>query len=272
MHNNSQYKMICLFFQDCIMMKFLTSRQLALLCFLVAKAKIFVTATTSIWLPTLYREDRFSVTSSIYTGCRNLQCAATKCGGDPLCQLFCEETDTFSFWYIYVDPFTDEQSTGSVKKCWTQGLRGNILTRSQGVKLYGTPVGEKNLFADNLLERFYYGNEASYRSETADNSYLLVDLGKMVEVKTVSVQGKRNLLGVTLEDFQQLQVSVGTVQQFGDFSSYKQIGYFEGPGTTMDILIFTANPPVTGRYVSFQRMKLGDKLSIGYVSIIPKLN
>ena len=261
--------MICLFFQDCIMMKFLTSRQLALLCFLVAKAKIFVTATTSIWLPTLYREDRFSVTSSIYTGCRNLQCAATKCGGDPHCALFCKETDTFSFWYIYVDPFTDEQSTGPVKKCWTQGLRGNILTPSQGVTLYGTPAGFDNLPADNLLERFFYGSEASYRSETTDNPYLLVDLGKMVEVKTVSARGKRRKFGIIIDDFDQLLVSVGTVQQSGDFSSYKQIGYFEGPGTTADVVSFTANPPVTGRYVSFQRMKLGVKLSIGYVSIIP---
>ena len=250
-------------------MRYLTSRLLALLCFLIGKAKIFVTATTTIWLPTFYLEDRFSALNSIYTGCRNLQCAATKCGGDPFCGLFCKETDTFSFWYIYADPFTDEQSTGPVKKCWTQGLRGNILTPSQGVTLHASPTGEYNLPPDILLGRFFYNNQAMYSSDNADNPYLLIDLGQMVEVKTVSARGKRHRLGGILDDFEQLSVSVGTVQQSGDFSSYTQIGYFEGPATTTDVVSFTANPPVTGRYVSIQRKKLGSRLTIGYVSIFP---
>ena len=251
-------------------MKTFTARQLAFIWFLANKNNFFTKATTP-WLPTSYRNDRFTNLGALPSStCSSMQCAGVKCDANIDCSLFCEETETktFSLWQIVVDPFVEE-SNGPLKKCWTRGLRGNFNPLLNGVSLFATPT--RSVFPhrvkENLLERFFPYNDFWYESDVADYPYLLIDLGQMVKIRAVTLLAKGTVRGNLVGDFEKLSIKVGTEQKLGDFSSYKEIGYFAGPGYTLDVASFEVNPPITGRYVSIQLMKPIRKIALAYFNI-----
>ena len=106
-----------------------------------------------------------------------------------------------------------------------------------------------------------------YESEIVDNPFLLVDLGQLVKIRSVSFRAKGNVRDKLVNDFEQLSVRIGSVEKLGDFTSYKEIGYFAGPGYTQAVASFAVNPPLTGRYVSIQRMQSSKNLAIGYFNV-----
>ena len=88
-----------------------------------------------------------------------------------------------------------------------------------------------------------------YSSEIVDKPFLLVDLGQLVKRRGVSFRAKGIVRDTLVNDFEQLSIKIGSEEKLGDFTSYKQIGYFAGPGYTQDVASFTVNLPLTGRYV-----------------------
>ena len=106
-----------------------------------------------------------------------------------------------------------------------------------------------------------------YEAEFTDYPYLLVDLGQMVKIRAVNFRAKGIAWNKLVDDFEKLSIKIGTEQKLGNFSSYKQIGYFAGPGYTQDVASFEVNPPIIGRFVSIQRMESASKVSLAYFNI-----
>ena len=217
------------------------------------------------WLPTHIQDTFFeAVTPVIDIAYKNLIRASLLCDSFISCFIFCQENDgTFSFWKIIADPFLGENAQGTTKKCWTRHPRGNFIPLLTGVTISGSSLHSSfpERMPTNLLNGVYNFqslSSAHFRGPTSP--YFLVDLGEKLFVRKINLHAPTGPAASTR--FAQISVRLGNVAQTGDFSSYVQCGYFEGPDIPTGVFSIEVNLPLPYRFVSAQKYTLDEFMAI----------
>ena len=220
---------------------------------------IFVLSSTP-WLPSNlpYSEDNLGY--RVVLSCRNLQCATIRCESTENRNVICKEDDgTFIIIDMLLEPFLYSSSTEPVRKCWTRRLRGDFSSLS-GVSFTATKkIGwMPSRRMANLMDGFFFSRHGNLGGSIAENPYFVVDLGAVYQIMFISYLS--DFTSDAPEYFHDLDTRVGNTSQAGDFSSYKQLDYFVGPGTPS--MWHTIKPPQAtyARFVSVQHMVVGNQI------------
>ena len=119
----------------------------------------------------------------------------------------------------------------------------------------------------NIMDGVYEFREYTHVGATwAQNPYFVVDLGAVYQIIFISLLSEFSI--EAHNTFHDLETRVGNISQAGDFSSYKQLDYFVGPGTAN--MWYTIKPPQAtyARFVSVQHMVDGkQRMVLAHVNI-----
>ena len=221
------------------------------------------------WLPTHIQDAVFDgIEPVLDVPYKNLFRSSLLCDSFATCFIFCQENDdTFSFWKIIADPFLGENAQGPTKKCWTRHPRGNFIPLLTGVTISGSSLHplypERN--PENLLDGvFVFKGFSSAYFQGTTSPYFLVDLGEKLFVRKINLYAPNG--PSASYRFAQISVRLGNVAQTGDFSSYVECGYYEGPGIEDEIVSIEVNLPVPYRFVSAQKYTL-DQFMVTHLQI-----
>ena len=116
----------------------------------------------------------------------------------------------------------------------------------------------------NLLDGVYHYGISTAHLKGTTSPYILVDLGEKLFVRKINLYAPPGPAASTR--FAQISVRLGNVAQTGDFSSYVQCGYFEGPGNPNEIFSIEVNLPLPYRFVSAQKYTL-DQFMVTHLQI-----
>ena len=217
------------------------------------------------WLPTTILEPVVTARSYISSASTSsIFFAARSCELFTWCTLFCQDSETtFSFWLFIADPFLDHSDQGITKKCWTRQLRGNFLSDKNGVTMSAWPVSSwfPERSPQNLLDGIYDGNWAkTLHLNEVYGSYFLIDLGAELYVRRIKIFN-----AVVVGRMSKISIKLGNTG--GDFLRNPEIGFFEGPPTTLSFS-FVVEPivPQLGRYLSAQSL-VSDGFQVGHVQV-----
>ena len=237
------------------------------LCFLWNKIVVPVLSSTP-WLPSNLLFSKDIPGNREILSCPNLQCATIQCESTENRNVICKEDDgKFALFNLVLEPFLGLSSTEPVRKCWTKRLRGDFSSLS-GVNFTASSdvswlPGRK---MSNLMDGFHNYKYSDLANTRAQNPYFVVDLGAVYQIIFISYLS--DFTSDTPEYFHDLDTRIGNTSQAGNFSSYKQLDYFVGPGTPN--MWHTIKPPkVTyARFVSVQHMVDGNQImTLAHVNI-----
>ena len=223
------------------------------------------------WIQTFVLGSHFNsgIFVSTFHG-KKLMLAASFCHSFSNCALFCQEKDgTFTLWRIIADPFLENDAQGTAKKCWTSEEQGNFIPQLTGASASGrnTPSHHPLRTPGNLIDGVYSGTYDDTGMVIGTDPYFLIDLGEEVIVKKIKL--RPNYVNVHVNRFHKITVRIGDVPKTGDFSTYEELGYYQGPYSGKEFIwSFEVDPPVSGRYVSIQKAStVHTILQIGHLQI-----
>ena len=238
-------------------------------CLCLLRNQIFVfTLSSTPWLPTNFPYSKDNPGERKVLSCRNVQCATIQCESTENKNVICKEDDgKFVLFDLVLEPFLYLSSTEPVRKCWTKRLRGDFSSLS-GVSFTASRdvpwMPAKKM--SNLMDGFYNSIHGFLAASHTENPYFVVDLGAVYQIIFISYLS--DFTSTAPEHFHDLDTRVGNTSQAGDFSSYKQLDYFVGPGTPN--MWHTIKPPQAtyARFVSVQHMVDGNQImTLAHISI-----
>ena len=119
---------------------------------------------------------------------------------------------------------------------------------------------------ENLIDGRYSGDiwDVAVAGVSNDTAWFLVDLKASLPVSEVLLMAQSQNHVHKL--FKNIEVKVGDVPETGNFTSYKLLGTFIGPGIFNQVVVLRPSDPLKGRYVSIQKL-FGGKLQIAHLEI-----
>ncbi|KAL7633721.1 UNVERIFIED_CONTAM: hypothetical protein RMT77_015675 [Armadillidium vulgare] len=196
-------------------------------------------------------------------GSKQLQCEKRT-----WCLIVCLESNgSYLMTNVMVSPFYQNSSEGL--QCYTR-LREDLTLRA---KTSSSRVSNRKPLrvSDNALSKANI-RDHDHCFHVADRTlWLLLELEKEFEIETVVLVPQDPELGVyrdVMYIFRNLEVKVGSVKQNGNFSSYEFFGNYTGPITTYEAVVFKAQNPIRGKFVSIEKQKLeNDGLIICFIQV-----
>ena len=223
-----------------------------------------------VWLPTKILESTLSdAILQASAPCRSLYCASRYCQLTGYCYLFCHESEgSFSLWKILASPNMNEDATEGVKNCWTNRPSKNFIPALSGVSIRGTSANNhaSKRIIENLVDGIYkFQENSAYHAHPGTYTYFVIDLGRQQMVEKIILYPA----SPSLNRFEKLSICVGNHEVTDDFSSYKEIYYYDGPIPDASfVLTIDLNVPEFTRYISAQIMDDSQtELHIAHVEI-----
>ncbi|KAF2349962.1 Galactose-binding domain-like [Trinorchestia longiramus] len=226
-------------------------------------AVLLTSASCELWSPSKILESWFTINPKFQTEkvlARSKFSAAVKCSMRSWCQAFCPMSADFMLLALITVPYNEDKIEDSPVDCFTKRKRSNILTAQSNISVLDS-TNKYNTFrkrsVDNLLNGVYnYNIDECFFSTFAKNPYVVFDLGSTIYVRNALAVAQPNKQSRAY--FQDIDIRVGeeAPTASGDFQSYTQLGYLEGPASYANYEFMTDSSfPILGRYLSIQSMK-----------------
>lgn len=195
----------------------------------------------------------------------SLMMCGAMCMRHDWCQLWCHDQphDCLLTSLIASASYRPLQADKSLFVCYTSKKFDFVV----GSKVTSSDSIDDRRIRENLVDGIFTGNRYNSACVVQDNAttaWFLVDLGVPRLVSEVVLMAQPNEKASTY--FRDIEVQVGDVPETGNFSSYTLLGTFVGPGTSHQEVVVRPRVPLTGRYVSIQKMS-DDLLQIAHLEI-----
>lgn len=239
-------------------------RLLATLLIVIMTAK-GVTCKDHIWrrvfvsqsrlAPPIHRQ-RFAIPPSALP--RNLRCSAV-CQLQEWCKLWCQDpTAPFTACLlsdVIVMPAYHETHEADVLTCYT---RRHVDFVTNGT-IVGSPDKEDypSRKMENLVDGFYgYTMSECFLTISTKNPWFTVDICEVKPISLVRIIFQNNINAELHTDY---EVRLGRVEvPEHELHNHTRMGYFAGPATKGEEVLFSVPEPILARYVTVRRLVVGE--------------
>lgn len=222
---------------------------------------------TTAWQRVLVDPSVFMWRVTYHTKTLPLIFCGAECTEESWCSAWCfVQLDQCRLTDLTVSPsYIPTQPTDALQ-CYTKSRKDIVF----GASVVSSPVHPNRTarVAENLVDGYYpnYLEDCAYIYDRPGGAWIQFDLLSVFSITEVLLKAETNE-GAS-KYFQDIEVRVGmsSMASLQEFSSFTLLGFFAGPGVQNQTVVLRPAAPLTGRYVSVQRMSKGN-LQVCHVEV-----